>query len=42
LGLEVQEADPWQFIEKDKNIAPKMLESGVYYTVAIGLALREE
>lgn len=42
LGLEVQEADPWQFIEKDSSIAPKLLENGMYYTVAIGLALRPE
>lgn len=42
LGLEVQEADPWQFIEKDNNIAPKLLENGMHYTVAIGLALRQE
>lgn len=42
LGLEVQEADPWYFIEKDPNIAPKLLASGAHYSVAIGLALRGE
>lgn len=42
LGLEVQEADPWQFIEKDSNVSPKLLENGMHYTVAIGLALRQE
>ncbi len=42
LGLEVQEADPWSFLEKDQSIQPKMLANGVHYTVAVGLALRGE
>lgn len=42
LGLEVQEADPWYFIEKDKTIPPKLLSEAMHYVVAVGLALREE
>ncbi|KKS13489.1 hypothetical protein A2617_00605 [Candidatus Daviesbacteria bacterium RIFOXYD1_FULL_41_10] len=42
LGLEVQEADPWSFLEKSPNISPKMLSGGMHYTVAVGLALRGE
>ncbi len=42
LGLEIQEADPWYFIEKDNNILPKQLAEAIQYTVAVGLALRTE
>lgn len=42
LGLEVQEADPWYSIEKDKQIAGKLSEDAPSYSVAAGLALREE
>lgn len=42
LGLEIQEADPWFFIEKDNSITPRLLEEGMNYTIAAGLALREE
>lgn len=42
LGLEVQEADPWYSIEKDKQIASKLSEGAPSYSVAVGLALREE
>ncbi|MFH0937169.1 MAG: type IV pilus assembly protein PilM [Candidatus Daviesbacteria bacterium] len=42
LGLEVQEADPWFSIEKDKSIQSKLFTNGVDYTVAIGLAMRGE
>jgi len=42
LGLEVQEADPWYFIEKDPAIPVKNLTNTSQYVVAAGLALREE
>lgn len=42
LGLEVQEADPWYFVEKDASIASKLSGAGTNYTVAVGLALRQE
>lgn len=41
LGLEVQEADPWFFITKDKNIVAKLAQDAPLYCVAVGLALRE-
>ncbi|MCL4367045.1 pilus assembly protein PilM [Patescibacteria group bacterium] len=42
LGLEIQEADPWYFIEKDASIQAKLLENATHYTIAVGLALRSE
>lgn len=42
LGLEVQEADPWYSIEKDKSLISKLSSDGSSYSVAVGLALREE
>lgn len=42
LGLEVQEADPWYSIIKDKAIAGKLAQEAPTYAVATGLALREE
>lgn len=42
LGLEVQEADPWYSIAKEKSIQPKLSQDGSSYSVAVGLALREE
>lgn len=42
LGLEVQEADPWYSVEKDKQVASKLSEDASSYSVAAGLALREE
>lgn len=42
LGLEIQEADPWYFIEKDQAVQPKLLADAANYTVAVGLAMREE
>lgn len=42
LALEVQEADPWFFITKDKNIVPKLAQDAPLYSVAVGLALRED
>ncbi|MFA5933328.1 MAG: type IV pilus assembly protein PilM [Microgenomates group bacterium] len=41
LGLEIQEADPWYFIAKDKSLQPKLVDSA-QYTIAVGLALRED
>lgn len=41
LGMEIQEADPWYFIAKDKALAAKLVDSA-QYTIAVGLALREE
>lgn len=42
LGLEIQEADPWYFIEKDNSVLPKQLSEAIQYTIAVGLALRSE
>lgn len=42
LGLEVQEADPWYAILKDKGLASKLSADAPSYAVAVGLALREE
>ncbi len=42
LGLEVQEADPWYSINKDKNAALKLTQDASSYSVAVGLALRED
>lgn len=42
LGLEIQEADPWSFVEKDPRIQPKLLADTPQYTIAVGLALRED
>lgn len=42
LGLEVQEADPWFFVEKDPSMPAKALANSSQYTVAVGLALRDE
>lgn len=42
LGLEVQAADPWFFINKDPNLKNKLIPDAPLYTVAVGLALRED
>lgn len=42
LGLEVQEADPWFSIAKDKSIIVKLSQEGPLYSVAVGLALRDD
>ena len=42
LGLEVQEADPWYFVSKEKSMKTKLASEGPLYTVAVGLALRED
>ncbi len=42
LGLEVQEADPWYSIAKEKSSISKLAQDAPSYSVAVGLALREE
>lgn len=42
LGLEVQEADPWFSITKDKALESKLAQDAPAYSVAAGLALRED
>lgn len=42
LGLEVQEADPWYSISKEKNLSSKLSADAPSYCVAVGLALRED
>lgn len=42
LGMEVQEADPWYFVAKDKATKLKLVGEAPTYTVAVGLALRED
>lgn len=42
LGLEVQEADPWYAIAKDKSSVSKLAQDAPSYSVAVGLALRED
>jgi len=42
LGLEVQEADPWYSIVKEKDAVPKLAQDAPSYSVAVGLALRED
>lgn len=42
LGLEVQEADPWYSIIKEKDSVTKLAEEAPSYSVAVGLAQRED
>lgn len=42
LGIEVQEADPWYLVSKDKSVIAKLAQDAPQYSVAVGLALREE
>lgn len=42
LGLEVQEADPWYSIIKEKESAVRLAQDAPSYSVAVGLALRED
>lgn len=42
LGLEVQEADPWYSVIKEKNLETKLAQDAPTYSVAAGLALRED
>ncbi len=42
FGLEVQEADPWYAIAKDKASISRLAQDAPSYSVAVGLALRED
>ncbi|MBI2337870.1 type IV pilus assembly protein PilM [Candidatus Daviesbacteria bacterium] len=42
LGLEVQEADPWYSIIRDKSSVSKLAQDAPSYSIAAGLALRED
>lgn len=42
FGLEVQEADPWYSIVKEKDAVSKLTQDSSSYSVAVGLALRED
>lgn len=42
LGLEVQEADPWFLISKDEKLVSKLSFDAPLYSVAVGLALKED
>ena len=42
FGLEVQEADPWYAIAKDKSSISRLAQDAPSYSVAVGLALRED
>ncbi|OGE29561.1 hypothetical protein A2867_00165 [Candidatus Daviesbacteria bacterium RIFCSPHIGHO2_01_FULL_40_11] len=42
LGLEVQEADPWYSIVREKSEISKLTQDAPSYSVAVGLALRED
>ncbi len=42
LGLEVQEADPWFPISKEKDATLRLAQDAPSYSVAVGLALRED
>ncbi|MBI2196746.1 type IV pilus assembly protein PilM [Candidatus Daviesbacteria bacterium] len=42
LGLEVQEADPWYSIIREKESISKLAQDAPSYSVAVGLALRED
>ncbi|MDO8573525.1 MAG: type IV pilus assembly protein PilM [Candidatus Daviesbacteria bacterium] len=42
LGLEVQEADPWFPIIKDQGSIARLAQEAPSYSIAVGLALREE
>lgn len=42
LGLEVQEADPWYQVKKEKVMISKLASDAPSYSVAVGLAQREE
>ncbi|MDD5416003.1 MAG: type IV pilus assembly protein PilM [Candidatus Daviesbacteria bacterium] len=42
FGLEVQEADPWYSIVKEKDVVLKLSQDNSSYSAAVGLALRTE
>ncbi len=42
LDLETEEADPWVGVAVDQNLKTKLTTEGAAYSVAVGLALRED
>lgn len=42
LGLEVQEADPWTAINLDPDMKAKLSSEGAFYSVAVGLAMKQD
>lgn len=42
LGLEVQEADPWYGISYGKELSQRLTQEAPFYSVAVGLSLRED
>lgn len=42
LDLETQEADPWAAVSVDDDLKSKLLAEGPAYSIAVGLALRDE
>ena len=42
LGLEVQEADPWTAINMEPDMKAKLSSEGAYYSVAVGLAMKQD
>lgn len=42
LGLEVQEADPWTAINMDPTMKNKLSSEAAFYSVAVGLAMKQE
>jgi type IV pilus assembly protein PilM len=42
LGLEVQEADPWTAINMEPDMKNKLSSEGAFYSVAVGLAMKQD
>lgn len=42
LGLEVEEADPWSSVAVDPALKTKLASEASFYSVAVGLALKEK
>lgn len=42
LNLEVQEADPWAAINMDQEMKTKLSSEGAFYSVAVGLAMKQD
>jgi type IV pilus assembly protein PilM len=42
LGLEVQEADPWTAINMEPDLKNKLSSEGAFYSVAVGLAMKQD
>lgn len=42
LGLEVQEADPWASINMDPGMKTKLSSEAAFYSIAVGLALKQD